>query len=96
MPDTEISVHRFPQRLAFRAPAGLPQAIEAAARQRHTNPSEWTRQAVLRALEADGVRLSTDSRVSRPSPVQSARATGLRGHQSRRGRDRGAGGRLQK
>jgi hypothetical protein len=59
-PDPHI---RFPQRLALRVPEGMPEAVEAAARQRHTNPSEWTRQAVLRALEADGVRLGADGRV---------------------------------
>ena len=84
MPAAETSVHRFPQRLAFRAPLGLPAAVEAVARQRHTNPSEWIRQTVLRALEADGLRLSADGHIepsfssatprkgacSAPSPIE--------------------------
>lgn len=48
---------RFPDRLALRAPRGLQQAVEVAADRHHTNPSEWLRQAVLRALRDDGVQL---------------------------------------
>jgi hypothetical protein len=55
--------HRFPQRLAVRVPAGLPQAVEAAARLQFTSPSEWARRALLHALQADGVRLGADGRV---------------------------------
>ena len=48
---------------ALRAPQGLQEAIEAAARQRHTNPSEWARQALLGALAADGVHLLPDGKI---------------------------------
>jgi predicted transcriptional regulator len=52
------TVH-FPQSLRLRVPQGLPEALQTAAKQRHTTPSEWARQALLRGLEAQGVRLST-------------------------------------
>jgi hypothetical protein len=52
------STVRFPDKLRLRVPRGLPEAVQAAARQRHTNPSEWARQAILRGLEAQGVQLS--------------------------------------
>jgi len=35
----------------------LPDALRLAARQRHTTPAEWARQALLRGLEAQGVQL---------------------------------------
>jgi hypothetical protein len=54
---TAESIIRFPQRLRLRVPQGLPEAVEAAARQRHTSPSEWARQAILRGLEAEGLEL---------------------------------------
>jgi hypothetical protein len=62
MANTEIA-HRFPQRLAIRVPAGLPAAVEAAARRQLTSPSEWARRALLQALQADGVRIGVDGRV---------------------------------
>lgn len=64
MPDIETSVHRFPQRMALRVPAGLPRAVEAAARLQFTSPSEWARRALLHALQADGVCLGADGRVT--------------------------------
>ena len=48
---------RFPDRLRLRVPRGLPAAVDAVAERRHTSPSEWMRQALLRALEQEGVRL---------------------------------------
>jgi hypothetical protein len=51
------AVHRFPQRLAIRVPAGLPAAVEAAARRQFTSPSEWARRALLDALRSDGVHI---------------------------------------
>jgi hypothetical protein len=54
---------RFPSRIALRVPRGLPDALEAVARQRHTSPSEWMRRAILGALEADGVHLRYDGQV---------------------------------
>ena len=58
--DTTI---RFPDRMRLRVPAGLPAAVETAARQRHTSPSEWARQAILRGLEADGVHLLPNGKI---------------------------------
>jgi hypothetical protein len=47
----------YPDKIRLRVPRGLPDALRLAARQRHTTLSEWTRRALLRALEAEGVRL---------------------------------------
>jgi hypothetical protein len=47
----------YPDRIRLRVPKGLPDALRLAARQKHTTASEWARQALLRGLEADGVRL---------------------------------------
>jgi hypothetical protein len=58
---------RFPDKLRLRTPKGLSRAIEMAAAARHTQPSEWARQALLRGLEADGLTLSPDGHVS-PAP----------------------------
>jgi hypothetical protein len=57
------AIHRFPDRLAIRVPAGLPAAVEAAARYRLTSPSEWARRALLAALRADGLHLDEDGQV---------------------------------
>lgn len=54
--DVRIPV-RFPERLALRVPKDLPRAVETAANRVHTNPAEWTRQVIIRALEAEGIRL---------------------------------------
>ena len=51
-------VIHFPDSLRLRVPRGLPAAVQQAAKQRHTTPAEWARQALLRCLEADGVRLA--------------------------------------
>ncbi len=48
---------RYPDRLQFRAPRGLRKAIQSVADKRLTSPAEWTRQALLRCLEAEGVHL---------------------------------------
>ena len=47
----------FPRNLRLRVPEGLPEALQTAARRRHTTPSEYARQALLRGLEADGLTL---------------------------------------
>jgi len=47
----------FPENFRLRTPRGLRTALEVVAKQRHTTPSEWARQALLRALETEGVRL---------------------------------------
>lgn len=48
---------RFPERLRLRAPRGLSAALELAAERRHTSPSEYARQTLLKGLEADGLAL---------------------------------------
>jgi hypothetical protein len=50
------TVH-YPDKMRLRVPRGLPAAVQLAAKQRHTTPAEWARQALLRSLEAEGVRL---------------------------------------
>jgi hypothetical protein len=52
-----VSSVRYPHRMRFRAPPGLPGAIAIAARRRNTSPSEWARATLLRGLAADGVAL---------------------------------------
>jgi hypothetical protein len=54
-----------------RVPAGLPQAIEIAARAQFTNPAEYLRRAVVRALQADGVHLDAEGRIKVPAPTHS-------------------------
>jgi len=60
-----VECSRFPQRLQFRAPDGLPSAIERAAEKRHTSPSEWMRQTMLRGLEAEGIDLRSGQVIER-------------------------------
>jgi hypothetical protein len=53
----QASTVHFPASLRLRVPQGLPEALQVAARQRHTTPSEWARQTLLRGLADEGVRL---------------------------------------
>jgi hypothetical protein len=62
MSATEIN---FPEKLRLRAPAGLSEALRRAARLNHTSSSEWARRALLRGLEAEGVRLSESTSLVR-------------------------------
>jgi hypothetical protein len=48
---------RFPEDLRVKAPRGARAAIAAAAEIKNTSHSEYVRQALLRCLEADGVKL---------------------------------------
>lgn len=48
---------RFPEDLRVKAPRGARAAIAAAAELKHTSHSEYVRQALLRCLEAEGVKL---------------------------------------
>ena len=48
---------RFPEDLRVKAPRGARAAIAAGARIKNTTQSEYMRQALLRSLEADGVKL---------------------------------------
>lgn len=52
---------RLPERYRLRLPAGLVRAIKIAAAKRHTSPVEYVRQALLRALQEDGVPLIADA-----------------------------------
>ena len=57
----------FPSSLRLRVPRGLREALQIAARQRHTTPAEWARQTLLRGLAEEGVRLADAARDGRPS-----------------------------
>lgn len=46
---------RFEQLVQFRAPIGLSEAIDTAARRKCQSKSEYVRQSVIVRLEADGV-----------------------------------------
>jgi hypothetical protein len=59
---------RFPEALRLRAPAGMNAAVEAAARRRHTSGPEWIRQAILRSLEVEGLRLGDGGEIKRIEP----------------------------
>jgi hypothetical protein len=48
---------RFPEDLRVKAPRGARAAIAAAAQIKNTTNAEYVRQALLRCLEADGVKL---------------------------------------
>jgi hypothetical protein len=48
---------RFPEDLRVKAPRGARAAIAAAAQLKNTSHSEYIRQALLRVLAEDGVRL---------------------------------------
>ena len=68
---------RFPEDLRVKAPRGAGNAIEIAARKRNTTKAEWVRQAVLRGLEADGVKLrrgmvELSGEASMPFPLTAA------------------------
>jgi len=49
---------RFPEKMRLRTPRGFSEAVRLAAMRHHTGPAEYARQAVLRALLQDGVRIS--------------------------------------
>jgi hypothetical protein len=51
------------QDASTKCPTGLRDAVAAAARQHHTAPGEYVRQSLLRAIAADGVRLTPDGRI---------------------------------
>ncbi len=48
---------RFPEDLRVKAPRGAGNAIEMAASKCNTTKSEWTRRALLKGLEADGITI---------------------------------------
>jgi hypothetical protein len=61
--DKDSSIARFPSRLTLRTQAGLPQALEAAARHDLTSPSEFARRALVAACRAQGIALLPDGRI---------------------------------
>jgi hypothetical protein len=54
----------FPATLKLRVPAGLPSAVQAAARLQLMRPSEYLRRALFQQLRADGLDISPDGRVA--------------------------------
>jgi hypothetical protein len=56
----QAPIVHFPDSLRLRVPRGLTAAVQIAAKQRHTTPAEWARQALLRGLVADGVQLAVE------------------------------------
>lgn len=55
---------RFPARMEVRVPIALRQAVEIAANRVYCNSSEWTRQVILRALEAEGIEVGANADAS--------------------------------
>jgi len=47
----------FPEDFRVKAPKGFNDAVRAAARQQHMTRAEYARRALLRSIEADGVKL---------------------------------------
>ena len=47
----------FPEDFRLKAPRGFNDAVRAAAQRQHMTRSEYARRALLRSIEADGVRL---------------------------------------
>lgn len=60
---------RFPAQLCVRVPRGMASVLEVAATRNATNPSEYVRQALLRTLRAEGLKLRT-----KPGVVELAEA----------------------
>ena len=47
----------FPEDFRLKAPRGFNDAVRAAAQRQHMTRAEYARRALLRSIEADGVRL---------------------------------------
>lgn len=60
---TSSSCH-FPDKLRLRVPRGFGAALRLLAEQNNTLPSEWARQALLRSMAIEGVRLRAGEVVS--------------------------------
>jgi hypothetical protein len=56
-PIIEDSRGIFPEDFRLKAPRGFNEAVRAAALQQHMTRAEYARQALLRSIEADGVKL---------------------------------------
>jgi hypothetical protein len=61
--EKDSSITRFPSRLCLRTPAGLSEAVEAAARHDLTTPAEFARRALVAACRAQGIELCADGRI---------------------------------
>lgn len=48
----------FPEDFRVKAPLGFNEAVRAAAQRQHMTRAEYARRALLRSIEADGVRLA--------------------------------------
>jgi hypothetical protein len=68
-PDPHI---RFPQKMGLRVPRGFPAAVDAVAERRHTSPSEWVRQTLLRAPRAGGRAIARRTRAGGPAMMHEA------------------------
>ena len=47
----------FPEDFRVKAPLGFNAAVRAAAQRQHTTRAEYARRALLRSVEADGIKL---------------------------------------
>jgi len=47
----------FPEDFRIKAPLGFREAVRAAAQRQHMTRAEYARRALLRSIEADGVKL---------------------------------------
>jgi hypothetical protein len=64
----QTAAARFPEALKLRVPRGMGAALATVARRRHQTASDYLRQLVLDRLEAEGVRLDADGRVTTRHP----------------------------
>lgn len=51
----------FPEDFRVKAPRGFNEAVRAAAQRQHMTRAEYARRALLRSLDADGVKLARGS-----------------------------------
>jgi hypothetical protein len=59
---------RLPEALRLRTPRGLSAAISTAAKRHHLSAAEWARQALLRGLLAEGLRLQDGGQLEQVGP----------------------------
>jgi hypothetical protein len=59
--DTKQPTRPFPDVLKLRTPRGLLAAVATAAQRRHTTSAEWSRQALLAQLQAEGIDIRADA-----------------------------------
>lgn len=66
--EADINIRRYSQMLRVRVQAGVPQAVEIAARARLQAPAEWVRSSLLDALTKAGVHLDAEGRINVQTP----------------------------